>query len=115
MGVAWLLIHPTPDGKTHNQTLEDFGKVLISQGFEKDQSYNIKCESYVSILAPSLQKSFHAVCDSDRPASCFLISDKDPTMLNITAERSLMAFIGKLDKAYTAKKQSVVEVSLLLH
>ncbi|XP_055345464.1 mediator of RNA polymerase II transcription subunit 20-like [Paramacrobiotus metropolitanus] len=111
MGVSWVLVCPVADGKTPNQALDEFCRQLVQQGFEKDPTpFTLKCETYSSHPQLPLQKAFHAICDSDRPASCFLIAEKDPLNLNITAERSLMAFIGKLDKAYGAKKSSIIEV-----
>ncbi|OWA50270.1 putative Mediator of RNA polymerase II transcription subunit 20 [Hypsibius exemplaris] len=119
MGITWVLVYPTPEGKTHNQALEDLGKQLLAMGFEKDQPYTVECETYFPVFnLPGPPKIFHVILDSDRPASCFLVPDKDPLGLSIVAERSFMGFLGKLSKAYSAKKSTNVEVkgtSYLFH
>jgi mediator of RNA polymerase II transcription subunit 20 len=109
MGISWVLVYPTLDGKSPNQALDDLGKQLLNQGFEKDQAYTVECETYFPIQNALNPKTFHVICDSDRPASCFLVSDKDQT-LSITVERSMMGFLGKLSKAYSTKKATNIEV-----
>ena len=111
MGISWVLIYPTPEGKTFNQALDDLGKQLTSQGCEKDQSYTVQCETYFPVVPLANPKIFHVILDSDRPASCFLVSDKDPVGCSIVAERAFLGFLGKLTKAYGAKKPSNVEVN----
>lgn len=98
--ISWVVPYPTPDGKTHNQAFDDLTKLLLAQGYEKDVPYCVECEMYVSLpeMMP-LQKVFHVILDSDRPASCFLVPDKDQS-ISITAEKSMMGFLSKLSKMF---------------
>lgn len=107
MGVTIVVPWKLAEGRSLQQTIEDFNTTLEGLNFKKAGLFSVDCESFYSVLNQGQGKHLHMVSNSEYPASRFAQFDEGSS--SVVTDVMLFPFLTKLRSHWQQKKGGKIE------
>ena len=108
MGVTVVVPWKISEGRSLQQTIEDFNATLEGLNFKKAGLFTVECETFYSVHGQQQQgKHLHMVSNSEFPASRFAQFDEGSSSL--VTDVMLFPFLTKLRSHWQQKKGGKIE------